>query len=236
MTLGAYAAAAAASFTGVAAALYALPYAFKIRQRRELRTLCKRQRCIVLTYDDGPSSDITPPLLDLLRAHEARATFFLRGDHATGLPQLADRIVREGHEVGCHSGRHYHAWKTPPWKLTADMVEGYRLLAPWLRADAPFRPPFGKPYLPILFRLARQRARLAWWTIDTADVLPSRLDISHTLDAARTAGGGVILMHDRSKLGESHLRHVLALTERLLLWARIEGLAVKRLRDLFSEA
>lgn len=234
MPLGAYVATAAASFAGVAAALYAAPYAFKLRQRRELRALCSRQRCIVLTYDDGPSSDITPALLDLLHAHDARATFFLRGDHATTLPRLADRIVREGHEVGCHSGRHYHAWKTAPWKLTADMAEGYRLLSPWLRADAPFRPPFGKPYLPILLRLARQRARLAWWTIDTADVLPSRLDIPSALEATRRAGGGVILMHDRSKLGESHRRHVLALTERLLQWARREGLAVKRLKDLFA--
>jgi peptidoglycan-N-acetylglucosamine deacetylase len=223
----------AAAIAAALVVLYALPYAVKMLQRRRLRTLCRAQRCIVFTYDDGPSSDITPPLLDLLAKHGAQATFFLRGDHAVDNPRVVDRIVTEGHEVGCHSARHYHPWTSMPWKLSRDMLEGYRLLAPWIRADAPYRPPFGKPFLPVFVRLALRRAKLAWWTVDTRDTYAARQPIDETVAVLRAAGGGVVLMHDRRDGNEGQLDYVLEATERLLRMAREEGFGVKRLCELY---
>ena len=234
MSWVAYGAAAIATTAIALAAMYVAPYAIKWKQRQELRVLCERQRCLVLTYDDGPSSDITPSLLDLLSSHSALATFFLRGDHAVANPSLVDRIVQEGHEVGSHSAHHYHPWTTLPWKLTRDMEEGYRLLSPWMRHDGLYRPPFGKPYLPVFLSLTLRRARLAWWTVDSGDTSTARPPIENTLAAAKSAGGGVILMHDSRKNSETHLGYVLEMTDRLLQLARNEGLAVKRLSDLYS--
>jgi peptidoglycan/xylan/chitin deacetylase (PgdA/CDA1 family) len=229
-----YAATAAVATVGAIAGLYVAPYVTKWQQRRELRALCERQRCLVLTYDDGPSADITPSLLDLLSTQRAQATFFLRGDHAVANPGVADRIVSEGHEVGCHSARHYHAWTTLPWKLTRDMVEGYRLLSPWMRSDGLYRPPFGKPYLPVVLRLAARRARMAWWTIDSGDTFAVRPSIEKTLQAVKAARGGVIVMHDCKKNSPSHRAYVLELTARLLSLARSEGLALKRFGEVFG--
>jgi len=234
MSWVAYGAAAIVTTASALGAMYVAPYAIKWRQRRESRVLCQQQRCLVLTYDDGPSSDITPPLLDLLSSHRAVATFFVLGEHAVANPRLVDRIVSEGHEVGCHSAHHYHPWRTLPWKLTRDMVEGYRLLSPWIRKNGLYRPPYGKPYLPVFLRLALRRARLAWWTIDSGDTFTIRPPIENTLAAVRSAGGGVILMHDRRENSESHRRYVLEMTDRLLQLARNEGLALKRLSELFS--
>ncbi len=234
MSSVAYGTAAIVITVCVIAAMYVAPYAIKWRQRRELRALCRQQRCVVLTYDDGPSKDITPQLLDLLSSHRALATFFLRGDQAVTNPHLVDRIVSEGHEVGCHSARHYHPWKTLPWKLTSDMNEGYRLLSRWIRPNGPFRPPFGKPFLFVFIGLALRRSRLAWWTIDSGDTFTARPPIEHTLAAARSAQGGVILMHDRRENNASHSQYVLEMTDRLLQMARSERLAVKRMSELFS--
>lgn len=62
-----------------------------------------------LTIDDGPSGD-TLPMLDLLDAHSARATFFLVAERAAQRPELVREIVRRGHEVGNHSDSHPEKW------------------------------------------------------------------------------------------------------------------------------
>jgi peptidoglycan/xylan/chitin deacetylase (PgdA/CDA1 family) len=62
---------------------------------------------IALTFDDGPS-EWTGPLLDVLAANEARATFFVVGSMAERRPELLERIVAEGHELGNHSWSHPH--------------------------------------------------------------------------------------------------------------------------------
>jgi peptidoglycan-N-acetylglucosamine deacetylase len=65
-----------------------------------------RDKTIYLTFDDGPNPGHTPALLDLLRAHDARASFFVIGREAQKHPQLMERIVAEGHALGNHSYTH----------------------------------------------------------------------------------------------------------------------------------
>src|SRR5436305_5700573 len=61
---------------------------------------------IALTFDDGPSSKLTPKLLDLLAAHHIKATFFLIGENAAQYPEFYAREAKEGHEVANHSWSH----------------------------------------------------------------------------------------------------------------------------------
>src|SRR5262249_19721153 len=61
---------------------------------------------IALTFDDGPDPVYTPKILDILRAHRARATFFVVGERAARHPELIRRMHREGHTVGTHTQRH----------------------------------------------------------------------------------------------------------------------------------
>jgi peptidoglycan/xylan/chitin deacetylase (PgdA/CDA1 family) len=61
--------------------------------------------CLALSFDDGPSP-WTTPILDLLRAHDARATFFLIGQRIDEHPDVVRRIVAEGHELGNHTFSH----------------------------------------------------------------------------------------------------------------------------------
>lgn len=60
---------------------------------------------IAITFDDGPSRDYTPPILDILSARGTRATFFALGMHVEREPEIARRVAAE-HEVGCHSYAH----------------------------------------------------------------------------------------------------------------------------------
>jgi peptidoglycan/xylan/chitin deacetylase (PgdA/CDA1 family) len=60
---------------------------------------------IALTLDDGPDPTLTPDVLDVLRAHDVRATFFLIGSRAAQAPRLVEEIRRAGHEIGNHLWR-----------------------------------------------------------------------------------------------------------------------------------
>ena len=61
---------------------------------------------LAMTFDDGPSAEYTPRLLDLLEARHLKATFFLIGQNVQAHPELVRRIIAEGHEVGNHTWDH----------------------------------------------------------------------------------------------------------------------------------
>jgi peptidoglycan/xylan/chitin deacetylase (PgdA/CDA1 family) len=198
-----------------------------------LAARCAATRTLVLSYDDGPGGKLTPELLDLLAAHEAKATFFLLGARAAEHPDLVDRLVAEGHETGCHTQRHLNAWEVPSTVAIRDLHDGYGALARWIAPDATFRPPYGKLSLPVWLALRRRGARLGWWTVDSGDTHPSMPDAEHTLDAVRRAGGGVVLMHDFDRdTGRGPL--MLKVTEALLRAAPKEGWNIRPLRALFG--
>lgn len=58
---------------------------------------------VAITFDDGPHPVFTPQVLDILKQHNARATFFLVGQHARRYPELVERIRAEGHEIANHT-------------------------------------------------------------------------------------------------------------------------------------
>jgi polysaccharide deacetylase family sporulation protein PdaB len=73
---------------------------------------------IALTFDDGPDHKYTPQILDILRKHHVKATFFLIGIRAQANPAMVKRIVKEGHAIGNHSYNHAN-----PAKLTEAQFE-----------------------------------------------------------------------------------------------------------------
>ena len=57
---------------------------------------------VALSFDDGPHPEFTPQVLEILKQHEAKATFFLIGERALRYPEVVARIRAEGHEIGNH--------------------------------------------------------------------------------------------------------------------------------------
>ncbi|WP_251575908.1 polysaccharide deacetylase family protein [Paenibacillus sp. MER TA 81-3] len=76
------------------------PHIFKLRGKAQ------GSRQVALTFDDVPDNRATPLVLDILKEHNIRATFFLVGSRAKAHPELVQRIVREGHIIGNHSYNH----------------------------------------------------------------------------------------------------------------------------------
>jgi peptidoglycan-N-acetylglucosamine deacetylase len=157
------------------------------------------EKLLALSFDDGPRPIYTAQILDLLAAHEAKASFFVVGERAHEHPELVQRAIAEGHEVGNHSWSHRRmVLKSPSW--TRDEVERTDALLRELGAPEPihFRAPFGKKLLVLPWVL---------WRMDKADILfdvvPSPPDYLHgdpaliAADIQRKARpGSIVVLHD----------------------------------------
>lgn len=66
------------------------------------------EKLVAFTFDDGPSPNLTPAVLDLLDQYSGRATFFPIGRELVKYPDLAARVLAEGHEMGCHTFNHVY--------------------------------------------------------------------------------------------------------------------------------
>ncbi|NUU20833.1 MAG: polysaccharide deacetylase family protein [Streptomycetaceae bacterium] len=153
---------------------------------------CARERCVALTFDDGPSPQ-TPQLLDILARHRAPATFFVVGDAVAAAPAPVRRAVAEGHAIGNHTGSHARLSALTPEaaraeiERDADAVLGAAGVRPTL-----LRPPFGA----FTTALRAGPYPMVLWDTDT-------LDWQHR-DARRTVReamahvrpGSIVLMHD----------------------------------------
>lgn len=201
-----------------------------------LRASARRGK-LTLSYDDGPGALMTPRLLQYLQALEARVTFFLLGRRVVQSPEIVDRIATAGHEIGCHTHDHLHAWKTSPWRVRADIDRGYETLSPWISSDAVFRPPYGKLTPWSIRALKRRGAPIVKWTLDSGDTwarLPRPADV---VEKAKRDRGGVVLLHDFDREGpdrEERADFVLDTTERLLIAAREEGWRVVTISELLG--
>ncbi len=66
------------------------------------------EKCIFLTFDDGPSDKVTPKILDVLKEENVKATFFIVGKQAESRKNLIKREYDEGHTVAVHSYSHVY--------------------------------------------------------------------------------------------------------------------------------
>jgi cellulose synthase/poly-beta-1,6-N-acetylglucosamine synthase-like glycosyltransferase/peptidoglycan/xylan/chitin deacetylase (PgdA/CDA1 family) len=87
------------------------------------------RRTIALTFDDGPDPRWTPRILDVLRRHGAHATFFVIGAHVADHPDIVDRAVREGNEIGSHTYTHIDMASSPAWRIRFELGLTQRALA-----------------------------------------------------------------------------------------------------------
>ncbi len=98
---------------------------------------------VCLTFDDGPDSDWTPAILDILGERGVKATFFVVGSEAERHPGLIRRMVREGHEVGNHSFTHPNLAKAPESLIRLELNATQRLMESLVgRSITLFRPPY----------------------------------------------------------------------------------------------
>jgi peptidoglycan/xylan/chitin deacetylase (PgdA/CDA1 family) len=145
--------------------------------------------------------------------------------------KIADRILAEGHDVGCHSNRHLNAWKVHPWAAVADLNAGYERLSSWVAENGMYRPPYGKMTFPTYVALRQRHATAGWWTIDSGDTHNPLPEPTQVADRLMREGGGVVLMHDLDRSKDRN-DFVLETTALLLDIAKRESFQLKRLSEI----
>jgi peptidoglycan-N-acetylglucosamine deacetylase len=192
--------------------------------RLVLTTAPSADRALYLSFDDGPHPDYTPRLLDLLAAHDARASFFLLGEEVERHPDIVERIVAEGHLLGNHSWNHPNFTRID-WREQLAQIEATdRVLERFDgRSEHVFRPPSGHFTPSLVARFALRKRGIAYWSYDSLDYQHRPTEaLVGTLRADPPRAGDVVLMHD-----DNHA--TLQALERLLPEWRAAGFALRAL-------
>jgi peptidoglycan/xylan/chitin deacetylase (PgdA/CDA1 family) len=168
-------------------------------------------RSLYLTFDDGPNPEYTPPLLDFLEKHDAKASFFLIGEQIERHPDLARRIVDEGHVLGNHSYSHPQFEQLSLVEQFEEIQRTDRLLSSLDgRSRHMFRPPRGVLPLSMVIRCFRERRRICIWSYDTCDYSRKPMDqVLPLIGRNPVRGGDILLMHDDAGLSLDLLRVLL---------------------------
>jgi peptidoglycan/xylan/chitin deacetylase (PgdA/CDA1 family) len=152
---------------------------------------------VALTFDDGPDPAFTPRVLDILRRHGVRATFFCVGMNACAYPELVARILDEGHGVGNHTWSHPYLPDLSRDEVLRQVdATGTALAKVTGTAPALIRPPYGSRTPEVLRWIAGQDLTTVLWDVDAGDWAgPPAAAITARVTTATTAGS-IVLMHD----------------------------------------
>jgi peptidoglycan/xylan/chitin deacetylase (PgdA/CDA1 family) len=148
-------------------------------------------KTIYLSFDDGPNPIITEKVLEILKAHNAKASFFCKGINAELYPEILEKIKLAGHTIGNHSYSHKNALKTSNKSWLADVLQ------PSPVSDSQyFRPPYGKIFPWQFFKL-KKRYKIVFWDVITMDY---RSDFSPnqviSIIKKNTRNGSILVFHD----------------------------------------
>lgn len=159
-------------------------------------------RQIALTFDDGPHPRWTERLLEVLARHQVRATFFMIGRYARGLPHTVRAVAAAGHAIGNHTLTHPNLIFASPSQVALQIRECQRALEEAVGPHSPlFRPPHGGR-LPHVLRTARRMGLLpVMWSVTAYDWRATEAGVIERNVNDRLRGGDVVLLHDGGHQG-----------------------------------
>lgn len=151
-------------------------------------------RVVALTIDDGPDAN-DPRILDILRAHGAKATFFYIGAKIPAHRDIARLVAASGNEVGSHTQTHPMTTDLKPAQREWNLAQAEAALASVGVTATWFRPPYGDVD-DALAHLARSHGMATvLWTADSQDWKDTGPDVVRRRVVERLAPGAVVLMH-----------------------------------------
>ena len=168
---------------------------------------------VFLTFDDGPTPEITPWTLAQLKKHNVKATFFCIGDNIKKYPEIFNQIIQEGHQIANHTFNHLNGWKT----TKQDYLDNVELCKKQIQQSTPesfartgeainnqkpkiFRPPYGKIKKSQSAILRQLGYQIIMWDVLSAD-FDFKITPEKCLDnvISNVKSGSIIVFHDSKK-------------------------------------
>lgn len=159
---------------------------------------------VALTFDDGPSPESTPILLDLLARYQLPATFFVVGEKAAQHPELITAILAGGHSIGNHSLRHDYFLMLRSWRdIQRDIRATQEILRKSGIVPLVFRPPSGITSPPLQKALAGEKLAVVTFSCRAYDRGNRNIrDLAGKI-LRRLRPGHIIMLHDLPPWQES---------------------------------
>ena len=211
-----------------------VPHFYRLLGERKLRTAAQLNRTICLTFDDGPSENLTRQLISLLERFEAPATFFLQGNKLHQKNTI-DALISNGHEIGCHGYNHVNAWYSTPTKSWKDMDQAISKFHDGGLECRLVRPPYGKITCFSILQVMLRKKTFGWWTLDSHDTTENAVAIDSLIDSISRSGGSIVLFHDLDNhRDEKSIEYVLDATRAILEFAREKNYKLQTMGTLMG--
>lgn len=159
------------------------------------------EKIIYLTFDDGPTPEVTPWVLRQLAEYNAKATFFMVGEQVRKYPELAHEVIDAGHVVGNHTRSHVNGKKTPTFSYLREFADCQQILREYtgIRPKL-FRPPYGRITKAQAGPLLNRGINIVMMDVITGDfdLKKSGQSVANTA-LAHASPGSILLFHDSQK-------------------------------------
>ncbi|MDT0294377.1 polysaccharide deacetylase family protein [Mesonia ostreae] len=171
---------------------------------------------IALTFDDGPTHN-TLQILEILKKHQAKASFFCIGHRVDEHPAIAKKIIEEGHTIGNHTYSHAKNLGFFSNKRMQGEIESCNRAIAAATGKTPrlYRPPFGITNPKIKKALEITEMQPVGWSVRSFDALLTSKELIYKNIIRQVKSGDVILLHDdRVQTQEVLERLLLSLKEK----------------------
>lgn len=166
------------------------------------------EKVLYLTFDDGPTPEITDWTLDVLKQYNAKATFFCLGNNIEKYPSIFERLIKEGHCIGNHTFDHPRGWKTKTEDYVDEAIrtqEVINLKSSNTKASKEnlFRPPYGQITTKQGRFLRKLGYKIIMWDVlafDWNNSITKEKCAQNVISKARS--GSIIVFHDSVKASE----------------------------------
>jgi peptidoglycan-N-acetylglucosamine deacetylase len=185
---------------------------------------------VALTFDDGPSPEHTPRVLDILQRHGARATFFLIGPRAAAHPEIVRRMRAEGHEIANHYSSKRSTLRVDEAEFMAEVARAEAMMAP-LGPPKLFRPPGGITTPANRRALDRLGYRCVLGSAYPFDGNNPPAGYIRFVVVKNLAPGTIVILHD----GVEHPGNTISVLDDILDAARRKGLSVVTVGELLGK-
>lgn len=161
----------------------------------------KKEKVIYLTFDDGPTPEITEWVIEHLERYDFKATFFLIGDNIRKYPEIAQLVLKNGHAIGNHTFNHWNGWRYS----TKAYIENISRCAEEIETQLDkqsllFRPPYGKIKPSQVWQLRKKGYKIIMWDIITYDWDASKSpEFCYATIVKNVTPGSIIVFHDSKK-------------------------------------
>lgn len=155
------------------------------------------KKIVALTFDDGPYSPYTEQILDVLKEYHVPATFFVVGQNVEKYPELVQRIVDEGHQLGNHTYHHVDLLKSDRKTIEEEIDHTNRVIkAATGTVPHLVRPPHGFRDPVVMEIMATRGLKVVEWSIMSRDWTNPGVDVIVDRTLAKVKNGSIILLHD----------------------------------------